>query len=170
VDSSRAEVVVRDARDTDRPALVGFMVALQDFERALQPDRARGAEMADAHLAYLQRLAAEDGLVLVADAAGQPVGFLVLVIEQCDPGDLHLSEGERRHGWVTDLFVTAEWRSQGIARRLLARAGQHCVDLGLATLQIASLADNPAALRAYEGAGFDAYEITLVKRLRPIGG
>ena len=146
------------------------MTELQDFERALQPDRAPGTDMADGHLAYLEQLAADDGLVLVADADGQPVGFLVLVIEACDPGNVHLLEGERRYGWVTDLFVAAKWRSQGIARRLLERAEAHCRELGLAALQIASLADNPAALRAYDRAGFDAYEITLVKRLRPIDG
>ena len=162
---SAEDVKVRTARTVDRPALVGFMAALQDHERNLSRDRGPGAEMADAHLAYLESLAAADGRILVATRGGAPVGFLVCVIEESDAGDLHLLPAQRRHGVVTDLFVVPAERRRGVARALLAAAEAHCRMTGLRTLRIAALAANAEALRSYRGAGFEDYEITLSKRL-----
>ena len=43
------------------------------------------------------------------------VGFLIIVIESVDEGDVHLIERYRQYGVVTDLYVTEEARHQGVA-------------------------------------------------------
>ena len=156
---------VRAALPVDRPALVAFMVALQEHERAMQRDREPGPRMADAHLAYLERSAAEGGAVLVAEHGGETVGFAVVLIQTSEEGDVHLLESERRFGWVSDLYVLPERRREGVAGALLDAAAEHCRAAGLPALLIASLTGNLPALRSYRAAGFEPYEISLRKPL-----
>ena len=142
-----------------------FMAALQDLERAIAPDRTPGADMADAHFAWLATQAEEDGVVLVAEADGAPAGFLVCLVETCAQGDLMLLPAERRHGVVTDIWVQPELRGRGVGRALLAAAARHCRELGLRTLRITALTANTTAIGAYRRAGYEDYETTLIKRL-----
>ena len=156
---------IRASRPADRAVLVAFMAALQEAERQLVDNRAPGGEMADAHLAYLEAQAADGGAVLLASIGGEPVGFVVVLVEQGDEGEVHLVAAERRHGVVTDLYVVPRCRRAGVANRLLEAAAAHCRGVGLKSLLITSLAGNLPALRAYRGAGFEPYEFTFRQRL-----
>ena len=57
-------------------------------------------------------------------------------------------------GWVFDVATQEEFRGQGIAARLLAGLAEGARRLGARRLCLHVRADNPAALRAYEKAGF----------------
>jgi ribosomal protein S18 acetylase RimI-like enzyme len=157
--------LIRRAQPADRPALVRLMAELQEFERAMHDNRAPGALIADAHLAYLEQLVADTGgCMLVAEAGGASIGFLCAYVEASDEGDLHLREEERRYGVISDLFVVAEARVGGIGRALIAAAESHLWGQGVASVRITVLAANTAAQRAYERAGYRPYEITYERR------
>jgi hypothetical protein len=91
-------MILREAVPEDRPALVRFMAALQDFERGLEPNRTPGAEMADEHLAVLEFWAAEHpgGGVLMAEVDGQLAGFTISGAST-DRGGRGAVSGSRAH-------------------------------------------------------------------------
>lgn len=161
-----AKTTSRDARPEDRPSLVAFMAALQDYERGLHSDRSDGAGMASDHLAYLEQLVAEqEGFILVAESGDGLVGLLVALVETLDPRDRHIVESKRRYGWVTDLFVRPERRGLGLGTRLLEVAEERFREQGLNRVMISMLAANDLAARTYNKAGYRAYEVTLEKAL-----
>ncbi len=77
----------------------------------------------------------------------QLLGFLIVVIESVDEGDVHLIERYRQYGVVTDLYVAEEARHQGIAGRLIEAAERHVRQAGLSRLLITTLAQKPSRSR-----------------------
>ncbi len=79
-----SEFTLREARPEDRPALIAFMAALQDFERSQEANRRPGAAMADGHLAALEAWVAEDPAngVIVAESGGAMAGFILFGIDE----------------------------------------------------------------------------------------
>jgi hypothetical protein len=76
-------VVIRPATPADQPDLRRGVVELQEHERRLHATRLPGEQIADAHLAWLQRQAAEkDGVILVAERDDTFAGFAVGWIAQ----------------------------------------------------------------------------------------
>ncbi len=159
------EVTVREARPEDRPALVGFMAAFQDFERELEPNRAPGAEMAERHLAALEAWAAEHpgGGVLVAEAETALAGFIIFGVEQ--EFGAYVPEETRSVGRISDLWVEPASRGRGIARALIAAAEGRLRTAGLKRVEITAVAGNAGALRLYRALGYGPYHVTLAKRL-----
>ena len=130
----------------DHSALCTFMGDLQDLERGWSSDRSPGPEMATDHIDYLLELAQRSkGQAFVAKLHDQWVGFLIVVIESVDEGDVHLIERYRRYGVVTDLYVADEARHQGVARRLIDAAERHVRQAGLSRLLITTLSKNQVA-------------------------
>ncbi len=82
-----------------------------------------------------------------------------------DPADITVTPEARVHLYVSDLFVAAEWRGQGVAGLLLAEAEKYGRAQGLAQMTIGVLAVNAAARSAYAKAGFGDYEMLLRKML-----
>ncbi len=159
-------LTTRPAQPADRPTLVEFMAELQEFERALYSNRTEGYSMAEAHLVYLEELVRlQNGQILVAEQAGQRLGFLVCFIETLDDGDLHVVEAERRSGFISDLYVIPAARGQGVGKALLQAAEAHFRDLGLTTIQLTALFNNHTARRVYDGSGYELYEVVYAKRL-----
>jgi len=163
-------VSVRAAEPRDRPALVAFMAALQDFERGLEANRVPGPAMADRHLAALEGWAAEHpgGSVLVAEVAGGVDGFLVagFLVTGIDEelGD-YVLPANRLVGRLSDLWVVPEARGQGVARALVAAAENRLKAAGVNRAEVTAVHGNRAALQIYEGLGFAPYEVTLGKGL-----
>ena len=63
--------------DRDRDRLRAWIVALQEFERGLEPALPPGEEMADAYLAFLlKRCSTASGRVFVAEVDHAVVGFI----------------------------------------------------------------------------------------------
>ena len=150
----------------DHSALCAFMSDLQDLERGWSSDRSPGPEMATDHIDYLLELAQRSkGQAFVAKLDDQLVGFLFVVIESLDEGDVHLIERYRRYGVVTDLYVADEARHQGVARRLIDAAERHVRQAGLSRLLITTLAQNQIAQEAYARLGYESYTVTMCKTL-----
>ena len=150
----------------DHSALCAFMSELQDIEREWSSDRSPGPEMATDHIDYLLELAQRsNGQAFVAKLDDQLLGFLIVVIESVDEGDVHLTERYRQYGVVTDLYVTEEARHQGVAGRLIDAAERHVRQAGLSRLLITTLAQNQVAQEAYARLGYESYTVTMCKTL-----
>ncbi len=158
-----ADLAIRLASASDRPALTSFIAALQDFETTLHANRRRGAEIAETYLGWLDgEVAAGDGAILVAEREGQAIGFVSCWAERDD--DMLVKEAERAFGYVADLFVEAAFRRRGVGVALLAAAEAHLAGLGLTQFRISALAANADACAVYERLGYTAYEVVYEKR------
>jgi ribosomal protein S18 acetylase RimI-like enzyme len=158
-------ISIRPASPGDRANLREAIVTLQEHERRLHASRRPGVEIADAYLAWLEsRAAASGGAILVAERGGDFAGFAAGWVRQDD--NLAETAESNRYGYISDVCVMPADRGQRIAGQLIEMLGQHLARGGVACLRLSTLAMNTAARRAYERAGFVAYEVVYE---RPIG-
>lgn len=155
--------IVRTALPGEREAVIDLLQALNVFEAPLTGDRLTDRATAAAYYAVLlQRIAAQAGRLLVAEAEGRIVGVLGFVVDE-DKGTVRADL--RRRGFVTDLIVEEAWRRRGVGRLLLAEAEGIARDKGLKRLALGVVAGNGAAERTYAAAGFRPAATILVKPL-----
>jgi GNAT superfamily N-acetyltransferase len=157
-----AAFLVRPAGKADRAVLPDHTIALNRFEQAFTQDRAFDEASAAAAIDHFVRRVGDTGMMLVAEAAGQIVGHLVLTIDTAPP---YLAAEYRREAWVADAFVQEAWRGQGAFRAMLSVAEAHAAKSDCRRLHIGVLAGNDRAERIYRQAGFRTYAIELVRDL-----
>lgn len=156
-------VVVRVARDADRPALVRLMGVLNEFEAAIEDNRA-DASAAESHLDWVNgEIAAQGGVTLVAEEGGSVVGFLSFAFEE-DPGTFVRPE-HRRHALIWDISVDEDARGKGVGRALLEAAEAHTKAAGIGEIRLYVLESNARAQRIYDAAGYRTYERLMAKRI-----
>jgi len=157
-------VTIRPACAEDRPLLEAFMSALQEIEREMEPNRFPGPEMAAQHLAWLEeQVAAHEGAVLLAEAEGVPVGFLICFTDE-DPG-FFVRREEARFGYIADLYVEEAARGSGTAQALMEAAEAHFRALGIRQLRLFAVAGNARAQAFYAKLGYGLYEVSLRKKI-----
>ena len=162
----QANFTIRVAKLEDRAALVTFMALLQEAERALHLSRTLGAELGEAHLAYLEALVREQhGQIYVAASQEGLLGFVVCFVEQLDAGDRHVVAAERAYGYISDLYVVSTRRKCGVASALMQAAERHFLTLALTVVRVGLLASNEPAAKFYRSAGYQPYELLYEKRL-----
>ncbi len=161
-----SEPRIRAAGPEDRAVLEGFMAALQDFERATEPNRRPGAEMARSHMGTLLAWAAAHpaGGVRLAEDAGGPAGFVLWGVET-EFGDYVLPEN-RVYGHISDLWVEPRARRTGLARMLIGAAEARLAAHGIARVEIGAVASNARAIATYRALGYAPSVLVLSKRLR----
>jgi GNAT superfamily N-acetyltransferase len=155
---------IRDARlPADEPAILSFITGLQDYEAAFEPDRRRDPNFAVDHWRDLQhRCAEKHGVMLIAEYDGKPVGWAFAHDEKAE---LFVIEPERRHGYLAELFVVPQARGKGLGRALIEGCETWARARGHRLLIVGVLAKNPGAIRAYEGAGYTPYGISMRRYL-----
>jgi ribosomal protein S18 acetylase RimI-like enzyme len=160
--------------ESDAEGVRTCFLALQDYERSLEPALPAGSTIADVYLARMfERCAKWDGVVLVADtdpagalptaAAATLIGFVSVWarVPQDEP-----DEPEGEYAFISDLVVLPGSRGRGVGTALLTAAEGHARSRGAATLRIGVLARNRDARRLYESVGFVDYRLQLTKPLR----
>lgn len=159
--------MIRDYEPTrDEGPLRECIVALQEFERTLEPALPKGEAMADAYLAFLfDRCAAAAGRVFVAEVDRAVVGF-VGVLAEVPPAEP--DEEQAPYAYVSDLVVLPTYRRRGIGRALLDRAEAFARERGARMLRVAVLAKNRPAGELYRSLGFSDYVVQLSKMLSPL--
>ncbi len=136
---------------------------MQDYEAAFEPDRRRDANFAIEHWRDLQhRCAEKHGIMLIAEDAGKAAGWAFAYDERAE---LFVVEPERRHGFLAELYVMPQARGKGLGRALIEGCEAWAKERGHKLLTVGVLAKNPTAIRAYEGAGFAPYGITMRRYL-----
>ena len=157
-------ITIRPYQLPDQKQTEQCIIELQDFERALEPDRVEGQIIAQRYLQELLTTCQNKmGCLFVAETESQVVGLVCIWLEQ-EP-ETYLT-GLAGYGYVSDLVVLAAYRRQGIGAALLERAEVFALEQGATALRIGVLAKNDAAQEAYRKAGFRQYEISLLKSLK----
>ena len=134
---------MNDANVTVRPATP------DDAERlaSLLTDEGYPAGSSDIG-ARLERYASLGSQVLVADAAGEVVGFITVLV-------LPRFEVDDRFARVTSLVVDAGVRERGIGRLLMEAAEEQAKSAGAAWLEVTAGHHRPDARRLFESLGYD---------------
>jgi len=126
-----------------------------------EPDRRRDPSFAIEHWRDLQhRCAEKHGIMLIAEDAGKPVGWAFAHDERAE---VFVVEPERRHGYLTELFLLPEARGKGLGRALIEACEAWARERGHRLLTVGVLSHNRSAIRAYEGAGYAPY-VTIMRR------
>ncbi|HEX4301972.1 MAG TPA: GNAT family N-acetyltransferase [Rhizomicrobium sp.] len=148
----------------DRPAMLGFVDALQAFEHGFESNRRRDATVAEDYLQpLLQKLEEKDGEIFVAvDVHDAPIGWGVV---QADKDDIYVIEAERRIAYIAELYLVEAARGTGVGRALIAACEDWARARGIGVLHIGVLPGNVRARAVYERAGFAPYALRLRKRL-----
>ena len=156
-------MTIRVARlPDDEPAILSFIWGLQKFENAFEANRRLDPAFAAEHWPVMKARAAERGAIFIAEAAGKPVGWALVLDE---PGDVFVEQPERRHGFIAELFVEDSVRGRGHGRALIAACEDWTRARGLKILIINVLARNDKAVAVYDRNGFAPYNLNLRKYL-----
>ena len=144
---------VREATSADTPAIVSLWRELMDYHAALDPffRRAEGGEERFAEWVDHQH-AAENGIVLVAVADGQVIGYLLGAEIEHPP-----VFAERRAGTIYDLAVTDPHRRAGVGSHLLEHALGWFGARGLNRVECRVARANELASSFWRKQGFGAY-------------
>jgi ribosomal protein S18 acetylase RimI-like enzyme len=154
---------IREYRPEDAPDIERCFVELQEFERGVEPLRARGESLCEKYLKFMFGRAEErGGRVFVAEAEGRVVGFVCLWLR--NPED-ELVNAPGEYAYVSDLIVTAEYRGRGVGLALLHAAEDFARDGGASRLKLGVLARNTVARRLYENYGFEESTVLMTKEL-----
>ncbi|MEN9231619.1 MAG: GNAT family N-acetyltransferase [Thermostichus sp. DG02_5_bins_236] len=112
--------IVEYEESLHREALLDAIVQLQNHERVFDPRLLPGQAMAKEYLSLLQeRCDLYQGQILLAMLGQAVVGF-VCVMAAVPPTDPDDPRGDS--AYISDLFVEASYRRQGIGHRLLQEA------------------------------------------------
>ena len=154
--------LIRPYEPRDREALDACIVELQNHEREIEPRMKAADDMIRTYVDELQeRCAAEDGVILVAEMAGEVVGYTTVfaAVPNDDPDEIDYTVA-----YVHDIAVRDSHRGQAIGTALLKAAEAHALERGATCLRISVLAQNKGALALYERLGFEARVIELEKQ------
>jgi GNAT superfamily N-acetyltransferase len=133
---SDATVIVRPATPEDAERLASLLT-----------DEGYPAGASDL-ASRLERYASLGSQVIVAEAGGDVVGFVtVLVLPRFEVDDLFAR--------ITSLDVDAGVRERGIGRLLMQAAEEHAKSAGAAWLEVTAGHHRPDARRLFESLGFD---------------
>jgi len=101
-----------------------------------------------------QRLYNNESVIFAAldnqDGKIMPAGFTQLY-------PLYSSVRAKKNWILNDLYVEANYRKQGIGRRLIEAAMNFAKEAGATFVQLETMPDNTTAQRLYESIGFEQY-------------
>jgi ribosomal protein S18 acetylase RimI-like enzyme len=159
-----SDIIIRRAEARDLPAL-GQLGALMvkihhgyDSARFMEP----GDDVAEGYAWFLgTELGQEDVLVLVADLAGQVVGYVYAGLEPHSWKELR-----EPAGFIHDLVVEESARRRGIATQLLESAAAWLETHGAPRVMLWTAQKNESAKRLFESLGFRRTMIEMTRERR----
>jgi GNAT superfamily N-acetyltransferase len=101
-------------------------------------------------------------MTLIGEMDGQPVGFACLRLVP------HL-QGDEPYAELTDIYVDAPFRRQGVARALIAQVEAAAWAAGASEVVLLTGFDNEGAQAAYRASGYANWALAMRKRF-PDGG
>jgi ribosomal protein S18 acetylase RimI-like enzyme len=146
-------LIVRRAIETDVPDILPLWKEVMAFHAALDP-RFRPAPGGHTHWvrAVSDWVQEEDNYVLVAEVAGQIVGYIVGMMRENPPVFL-----PPRYGFVSDICVAPEWRQQGVGRRMFAALKEWFRQQGADHVELRVAHNNPTSQAFWRAAGCQDY-------------
>ena len=153
---------IRKYRADDASAVRECIVALQDYERQIDPRLRPGTFMAPEYLNQMHTRCRDfGGCIFILECANAVAGFVTVLtrvpFQELDdpPGDFAL---------ITDLIVLERFRRRGFGRALMEAAERYACEQGVSELRIGVLSGNKAAKELYARVGFSGHLEILTKR------
>ena len=159
-----AELVIRQAEPRDLPVLGRLGALMVTTHHQYDPDRFMepSAGVAEGYAWFLGReLEDSDVVVLVAERAGQVVGYVYAGLEPESWKELRPPAG-----FIHDLVVEAGARRQGVATRLLEEAAAWLENRGAPRVMLWTAQKNDGAQRLFERIGFRRTMIEMTRERR----
>ena len=158
-------MIIRPYQDSDWADLVRFVSEIQEHEHVNVPELKSGAEIGETYSKHLlKQVAANDGVILMAQSEGKNIG-MVCAWKSSDDDQL-LKEDFREHGYISDIFVSKEYRRKGTAKQLLDAVESVMRSKGCKRMRVCSKATNAQAINFYKAEEYSPYEIIFSKSLK----
>jgi GNAT superfamily N-acetyltransferase len=146
-----------------KTAVRGLLIELLDSEKAAEPEWPAGLEIIEPYFRWMMRRCRRySGRIFVAEDEGRVIGF-VAVLGRILPADP--DEYKKEYALITDLVVSAPFRSRGIGRQLIGLAEQYARECGAGTVRLQASAGNRRGRRFYAEAGYRELVVELIKTL-----
>jgi GNAT superfamily N-acetyltransferase len=150
---------IHEANRRDLPALVSLWQEMMDYHRSydarfrFSPNAPREVER---HL--LETLRSRAARILVAEAAGRLIGYIV--------GEAHARRPiypDGTYGFISDICVTAEWRRRGVGGALVRGLDAWFTAQKVTSVELFAAALNPGSIAFWRAMGYDDY-LRLMRR------
>ncbi|MFA6207791.1 MAG: GNAT family N-acetyltransferase [Candidatus Obscuribacterales bacterium] len=162
-------------------AIQDFVEIIQDTESSLVEGLKSGSEIKEWYAQSLvDSTESKQGVILVALAEpklvsvskkdsgtdskpeAELIGFVCAWVEDDDKLVL---DSLRQCAYISDICVSADWRGHGVAAKLLQAIEKVMQALGCQRIRLCAKRGNLAAIKCYEGQGYQTYETILAKQL-----
>ena len=154
---SSTEFALREATKADLGAVVGLWRELIEYHVELG-DRLEFAPDGEERWRTWAKnhIYSGDSLVLLAESGGVAIGMALGMVREMPP-----LLAERHRGFISDLYVTAEWRRRGVGRALAAGLLEWFRGHGLASAELSVASVNPEAEAFWRALGCEEQRRTL---------
>ena len=143
-------LTVRRAGPDDASAIAKLALMLFAQHREYDPERfADLGNLAGAERYYGSRTTAEEAIVLVAEIAGEVIGFVYAEFEEINYAELLESAV-----WIHDLFVKETERRTGAGKALIEATAEAAKQMGADKLVLTVAAKNEFGRSFFKGRGF----------------
>ncbi len=157
-------VPIRNARRGDIPSLLLLWNAMMKEISATDSRFALHARAQEHQTAQFQRwLQDEKHLIVVAEEGGRLItGFAIASVTAGNGWQIPV-----RVGRISDIYVAAPRRRQGVARRLTGRLLDLLYETGVGTVRLSVAVGNDGAHAFWRSMGWDDLEVVLQKGVEP---
>ena len=156
------DIVLRRAELRDLGDILLLWEEMMRFHAALDPRLEVGSEGASyMRQVFREWLGSEDCRVLVAEAEGQIVGYIVGRVAD-NPPVFRL----RTYGHISDICVAPQWRRQGVGRHLYQALQEWFKEQALSVVQLNVAHYNSTSLAFWRAMGFEDYRHHMWKEIR----
>ena len=156
------DITIEPATASDFDQIGRVFAEENRFHAGLLPDRFRVAEPIMTPEWFDAVLASPTRTLLVARAAGQVVGVLLLQ-EMANPDDEIYQP--RRYLYVDELMVAGTHRGRGIGRRLMEAAERQARELGIEEIELNVWERNAGAIAFYEHLGYTTVRRRMIRNV-----
>jgi ribosomal protein S18 acetylase RimI-like enzyme len=157
------DITVEQATPSDFEQIGRVFAEENRFHAELLPDRFQVVEPIMTPEWFEAVLSSPEQVLLVARAAGQVVGVL-LIQEMTNPDDDIYRP--RRYLYVDELMVAGAFRGRGIGRQLMEAAAHWALERGIEEIELNVWERNLAAIAFYEHLGYTTVRRRMKRNLR----
>ena len=151
--TNNKNITIRPAANNDLPKLAEFLQTLVDAERPFDPTLKEG----EIFYYDIQELISDKATeIMVVESNNEIIGSGYAQIRSAKPYEKH-----EVFGYLGFMFVSPEFRGQGISGLLLTALKKWILDQGITEVRLQVYDENEAAVRAYEKAGFKKIVTTM---------
>lgn len=150
--AARDDIVIRRAAESDGPALGRLGAELVRLHHGWDPERflTPGPSIEVGYGRFLaSHMASETNVVLVAELAGEVIGYVFAGVAPRSWMELR-----DEAGFVHDVIVATDARGQGIGGRLVEAAADWLVERGVPRVMLWTAEKNDAGQRLFARLGF----------------